>query len=89
MPLADFVAWLAGFGAEVVVEIVEIVDREDQMVERLLRNRCGQAIEYSDAAARELLTRHFGAVTHETMASGTRTLYHCLPRSGDAPRASG
>ena len=55
----------------------------------MLRNRCGQAIEYSDAAARELLTRHFGAVTHETMASGTRTLYHCLPRSGDAPRASG
>ena len=86
VPLADFVAWLAGFGAEVVVEIV---DREDPMVERLLRNRCGQAIEYSDAAARELLTRHFGAVTHETMASGTRTLYHCLPRSGDAPRASG
>ena len=30
-----------------------------------------------------------GAVTHERMASGTRTLYHCLPRSGDAPRASG
>ena len=86
VPLADFVAWLAGFGAEVVVEIV---DREDPMVDRLLRNRCGQAIEYSDAAARELLTRHFGAVTHETMASGTRTLYHCLPRSGDAPRASG
>ena len=86
VPLAYFVAWLAGFGAEVVVEIV---DREDPMVERLLRNRCGQAIEYSDAAARELLTRHFGAVTHERMASGTRTLYHCLPRSGDAPRASG
>ena len=55
VPLADFVAWLAGFGAEVVVEIV---DREDPMVDRLLRNRCGQAIEYSDAAARELLTRH-------------------------------
>ena len=30
VPLADFVAWLAGFGAEVVVEIV---DREDPMVD--------------------------------------------------------
>ena len=77
VPLADFVDWLAGFGAEVVVEIV---DRGDPMVERLLRNRRGQAIEYSDAVARAELTRRFGEVTPEAMSSGTRTLYHCRPR---------
>ena len=79
VPLADFVAWLADFGADVVVEIV---DRGDPMVERLLLNRRGQAIEYSDAAARALLERHFGAVEREGLASGTRALYHCRPRSG-------
>ena len=79
VPLADFIAWLAGFGAEVVVEIV---DRGDPMVERLLRNRRGQAIEYSDAAARALLERHFGTVDREPLASGTRALYHGRPPSG-------
>ena len=77
VPLADFVDWLAGFGADV---IVEIVDRGDPMVERLLRNRRGQAVHYSDAAARAELAKRFGALAHETMSSGTRTLYHCRPR---------
>ena len=81
VPLADFVDWLAGFGA---VVILEIVDLEDPMVQRLLRNRRGQAIDYSDAAARALLSERFGTVTHETMASGTRTLYHCRPRTTSA-----
>ena len=81
VPLADFVDWLAAFGADV---IVEIVDREDPMVEQLLRNRRGQAIRYSDAEARAELARCFGSVTHETMSSGTRTLYHCRPRADAA-----
>ena len=78
IPLADFISWLAGFGAEV---ILEVVDQGDPMVERLLRNRRDQAIEYSDAAARPLLARHFDVVTRDTMASGTRTLYHCRPKT--------
>ena len=77
VPLADFVDWLAGFGADV---IVEIVDRGDPLVEQLLRKRRGQAIHYSDAAARAELAGRFGGMTRETMSSGTRTLYHCRPR---------
>lgn len=76
VPLDDFIAWLAGFDAEVVLEFV---DRGDPMVERLLRNRRGQSIDYSRETAAELLARHFADVTHETMRSGTRTLYHCRP----------
>lgn len=78
VPLADFIAWLAGFDAEV---ILEFVDRGDPMVERLLRNRRGQSIDYSRESAAELLAGHFADVTHETMRSGTRTLYHCRPTS--------
>ena len=76
IPLDDFVAWLAHFGAEVVLEFVA---PGDPMVERLLRNRRDQEFDYSSAAVGAALARHFGAVTHETLASGTRTLYHCRP----------
>ncbi len=78
IPLDDFVAWLAQFGGEV---ILEFVGPEDPMVERLLRNRRDQEFEYSSAAVSAAVERHFGAVTHETLASGTRTLYHCRPTS--------
>ena len=78
IPLDDFVAWLAQFGAEVVLEFV---GREDPMVERLLRNRRDQDCDYSAAAASGALERHFSTVTHETLATGTRTLYHCRPKT--------
>ena len=79
IPLDDFVAWLAQFGAEVVLEFV---GRDDPMVERLLRNRRDQEFDYSEGAVRAALERHFGAVAPEALASGTRTLYHCRPRTG-------
>ena len=78
IPLDDFVAWLAQFNSEVVLEFV---GPDDPMVERLLRNRRDHRLEYSDAAIIAALGRHFGAVTHETLASGTRTLYYCQPEA--------
>ena len=78
VPLADFIAWLAGFGAEV---ILEFVDCGDPMVERLLRNRRGQRVDYSREAAAALLARHFDTVAGETTGTGSRTLYHCRPAS--------
>ena len=72
IPIADFVEWLAGFGADV---IVEFVGHGDPMVDKLLRNRTGQDIEYSAEALELALARHFMSVTHESLESGTRTLY--------------
>ena len=77
VPLDDFVAWLADFGAEVVLEFV---GRDDPMVERLLRNRGDQTINYSADAVGAALGRCFDVVTHETVAAGRRTLYHCRPK---------
>ena len=74
IPLADFTDWLAGFGAEV---ILEFVDRGDPMVKRLLRHREGQAFDYSREAAEAALARHFDLVGQAALASGTRTVYHC------------
>ena len=73
IPLNELIAWLAGFGADL---ILEFVDRADPMVKRLLKNREGQGFEYSISAVEAALTHHFGSVTHETLGSGTRTLFH-------------
>ena len=78
VPLADFVEWLAGFDAEIVIEVV---DRGDPMVEGLLRHRRDQAIEYSAAAAAALLEKHFDVVMRDREQNGTRTLYHCRPKT--------
>ena len=78
IPLDDFVDWLAQFGAE---GILEFVGREDPMVERLFRNRRDQVCDYSTATAGAVIERYFGAGTHETLAAGTRTLYHCRPNT--------
>ena len=76
VPLADFIAWLAEFDADVVLEFV---DRGDPMVERLLHNRRGQAIDYSREAAEAVLESRFHIVARAPLASGTRTVYHCRP----------
>ena len=73
IPIADFVEWLAGFGADVVIEFV---GHGDPMVDKLLRNRAGQDIEYAANALELALARHFTSVTHEPRASGARTLYY-------------
>ena len=73
IPLVELIEWLAGFGAELVIEFV---DRDDPMVQHLLRHRDEQDVEYSVAAMEAALARYFGTVTKETLDSGTRILYH-------------
>lgn len=78
VPLADFVDWLAGFGADV---ILEFADRGDPMVERLLRHREAQSFDYSRAAAETALARRFAVAARAELAGGARTLYHCRPQA--------
>ena len=73
IPVTDLVEWLAGFGADLVIEFV---GHGDPMVDKLLRNRSGQDIDYSAEVLELALARHFGTVVQETLESGTRTLYH-------------
>ena len=79
IPIGELVAWLAGFGADLVIEFV---DRRDSQVERLLRNREGQALEYSAAALEAALSQYFGPVTREPLTSGNRTLYYVQAHPG-------
>lgn len=79
IPMAELVEWLAGFGAELIIEFVET---SDPMVKKLLRNRGGQPIEYSAEALEHALAQHFGTTVKERLDSGTRTLYHVQGRRG-------
>ena len=77
LPLAEVVEWLAGFGAEVVLEWVS---REDPMVQRLLLNKADQFDDYGQPVFEDCLARHFEVIDRRELSSGYRTLYHARPR---------
>lgn len=78
IPLPDLLAWLAEFGADLVIEFVAPAD---PMVQRLMTNRAGQAIDYSQETFEAALNRSFHRVSHHRLASGTRTLYHARSKA--------
>ena len=72
VPLHEFLDWLSGLGADIVIEFVT---REDEMVRRLLRNREDQYDDYQlDVFERELSAR-CAVLRRQVAASGTRILY--------------
>jgi hypothetical protein len=73
IPLVELIGWLAGFGAELVIEFV---GRDDPMVRHLLRHRSDQEFDYSPSSMDAALATHFRDVTKEALESGTRILYH-------------
>jgi hypothetical protein len=78
IPLPDLMQWLAGFGADLVIEFVGV---SDPMVQRLMTNREGQTIEYSQETFEAALDRFFDRVSHHLLPSGTRTLYHAKAKA--------
>jgi hypothetical protein len=77
VPMDEVVDWLASFGCPVVVELA---DADDPMVRRMLADkRAGQHREYGRARFEELLGRSFRITAHETLPSGSRTLYEATP----------
>ena len=84
VPLVELIEWLAEFGEDLVIEFV---DRDDPMVQRLLRHRDDQDVAYSVAAMEAALASCFGAVTKATLESGTRILYHARTEHGSVETA--
>ena len=78
IPQRELVDWLADLGSELVIEFP---DREDVMVRRLLqRKRDGSHPDYTRETFVEVLRRRFDVLSSVELPSGTRTLYHALPR---------
>jgi hypothetical protein len=75
VPLDEIVAFLADFGAPVVVEFPH---RHDRMTKRLLaRKRSGLFDTYDIPAWERALERRFVVRQQAVLPNGTRTLYHC------------
>lgn len=78
VPLAEFLDYLLDLGAEFVIEFVT---RDDQMVQRLLRNKEDQYADYHlDVFERELAAR-CDVLRREALGSGSRVLYFARPRT--------
>lgn len=78
--LADLIDWVAGLGTEWVVEFV---DKGDFQVRSLLRNKADQYADYSLESFERLLAGRFEVRRRQQLPSGTRTLFHAVPRTRD------
>lgn len=77
IPMEEIVSWLRSLGARL---IMEFVDRDDPMAQRLLANKPIEHADYSGPAFEALLARRFTVVRRLELPSGTRTLYDAVPR---------
>ena len=78
VPLADFMDWICGLDADVVIEFVT---RDDSMVRTLLRNRIDQYDDYTTEEFERQLKLRFDLVAREKLENGTRILYYGRNRS--------
>jgi SAM-dependent methyltransferase len=77
VPLDEFVAWLAELTGQLVIEYVS---RQDDKVRTLLRNKEDKYSDYSRERLEQALQRHFTIRRQQTLESGNRFLYWCVPR---------
>jgi hypothetical protein len=78
IPMRQLVDWLADLGSELVVEFP---DRDDVMVKRLLsRKREGSHPDYTRIDFEHALGSRFDVLGSVELPSGTRMLYHAVPR---------
>lgn len=79
VPVRSFLGWLAGLGAELVIELPT---RDDPMVRRLLDAKAPSANpDYDTDGFERLLGELFRVGRRETLPSGTRILYRATPRA--------
>jgi hypothetical protein len=75
--LADFLDWLRGLGAHLVIEFVR---REDPMVQKLLRHRDETYDDYDQGRFEAALAGGFEVLRRQDLPSELRTLYFARPR---------
>lgn len=74
IPLAEFIAWLASLGGDLVIEFVS---REDPMVKQLLLNKADNYGDYEREHFEKELQKSYLIVQREELLEGARVLYYC------------
>lgn len=72
IPLREFVEWLADLGADLVIEFV---NKQDPMVEKLLRNKEDIYTDYDQANFEKCLRSRFELCEQADLMGGQRVLY--------------
>jgi hypothetical protein len=79
VPVREFIDWLSGLGASLVIEFPT---REDPMVQKLLApKREGLHPDYELEFFERSLGEAFDVQRSERLESGTRVLYYARPRA--------
>ena len=78
MPVAEFLSWLAELRTALVIEFPT---RDDPRVTALLqRKKDGAHPDYDREPFERALAERFEIIRSEELSSGTRILYHAIPR---------
>ncbi|MEL6751120.1 MAG: hypothetical protein AAFO70_03460, partial [Pseudomonadota bacterium] len=77
VPNTKFLAWLRSLNAEIVIEFV---DRHDEMVVKLLKNKKEQYDDYQRTQFESDIEAYFSIASSEEVKGTKRILYHLLPR---------
>ena len=77
IPLAEFISWLAGLGTSLVIEFV---GRDDEMVQRLLRNKDDQYDDYRPEIFESELAKRFEIRDRRPLKGGKREIYFAMAR---------
>ena len=78
IPLREFIQWLAGFKAALVIEFIT---RDDPMVQTLLRHKDDHYADYETAYFEQCVSAAFTVIERQPLASGTRILYYGQPKT--------
>ncbi len=79
IPLTEFIGWLAGLNSAL---IIEFVDKQDPMVQQLLRNKDDVYDDYDEDVFRTALAGSFKIAETQTLGTSRRTLYFARPNHG-------
>ena len=77
IPMRDFIDWLASLETSLVIEFVE---REDEMVQRLLCNKHDQYRDYDKDIFEACLNDHFHVEPPRALKGGKRWIYFARRR---------
>ncbi len=76
IPMALFLDWLRSFNCDIVIEFV---DRNDEMVVKLLQNKTEQYLDYSRESFERELQERFKVRASKELKGGKRVIYHTEP----------